>query len=277
MPVEQTDVSCVAAGAADASTALTDMQVTAHRIAEYLEFGGDPVRAGKDIQSFADQHGDAAVLALIDGLTDIDLSSVLRQYDLTATSPIQQVISPDRFAALVEMEYKYASSDYAELRGMLSGVLFVESNAGADDRAIECLEALVWQPHALELLAGMLLKHAETEILNFWLYGSFLVAAPDPDRDVWLIDCLNGHAPLDIDVVRSLAASSTGDCPEAEPDDMPYDWARGEADTRFGMADGDLQQICWMLREYHDDFFMDMMLQILRTLITRNRDQKGRT
>lgn len=259
-----------------AATPLTVAAMTARRLAEYLEFGGDPVRAGKDIQSFADQHGDAAVPALIEGLSDIDLSSVLRQYDLTATSPIQQAISPDRFAALVEMEYKYASSDYAELRGMLSGVLFAESHVGADDRTIECLEAVVWQPHALELLAGMLLRHAETEVLNFWLYGSFRVSATDPEHDIWLTDCLNGHAPLDIDVVRSRAASSTGDYPDAEPDDVPYDWERGEADTRFGMADGDLQQLCWLLREYHEDFFMDMMLQILHMLIQRNRVPKDR-
>lgn len=248
--------------------------VTGQRLAEYLEFGGDPARAGKDIQEFADQFGDAAVPALIDGLNDIDLSSVLRQYDLTSTSPIQHAISPDRFAALVEMEYKYASSDYAELRGMLSGVLFADSDEPSDDRAVECLEAIVWQPHALELLAGMLLKHAETEILNFWLYGSFRVDATDPDNDYWLNDCLSGHVLLDIDLVRSRAAPSTEEFPDGESDGQPLSRAASEADTGSGMADGDLQQLCWMLREYHEEFFMDIVLQILRSLIARPAARK---
>lgn len=248
--------------------------VTGQQLAEYLEFGGDPARAGKDIQSLADQHGDAAVPALIDGLSDIDLSSILRQYDLTSTSPIQHAISPDRFAALVEMEYRYASGDYAELRGMLSGVLFADSDEPSDDRAVECLEAIVWQPHALELLAGMLLKHAETEILNFWLYGSFRVDATDPDNDHWLYDCLSGHVPLDIDAVRSRATQSTDEFPDAESDGLLLNHATGEADTRSGMADGDLQQLCWLLREYHEEFFMDMMLQILRNLIAQTAARK---
>jgi hypothetical protein len=261
--------------ALDQPSFLAATTAIARRLAECLEFGGDPVRAGKDIQSFADQHGDAAVSALIDELTNIDLSSVLRHYDLTSTSPIQMVISPERFAVLVEMEHKYASADYAELRGMLSGVLFAESREPSDERTIECLEAIVWQPHALELLAGMLMKHAETEIINFWLYGSFRVTATDPDNDTWLEDCLNGHVPLDIDAVRSRAAQSTGDFSDIDLDESPLNTAADEVDTRSGMADGDLQQLCWLLREYHEEFFMDMILQILRSLMAQVHARNG--
>ena len=239
----------------------------ARQLAEYLEFGGDPVRAGSNIQAFADQHGDASVPALIDGLSDFDLSNILRQYDLTFTSPIQQAVSPERFAALVEMEHKYAAGDYAELRGMLTGVLFAESGEPSDDRAVECLDAVVGQPHAVELLAGMLLKHAEHGILNFWLYGSFLVAGTNPDNDLWLNDCLNGYAPPDIDAVRNRSARSMNGYSHS-------DFASEDADTRSGMADGDLQQLCWYLREYHEDFFLDVVLHILRDM-ARHHVQSG--
>lgn len=265
MTIDHTD----ATGAADTSTAITDVRVTAHRIAEYLEFGGDPARAGKDIQSFADQHGDAAVLAIIDKLSDMDLSSILRQYDLACTSPIQQAISPDRFAALVELEHKYAPGDYAQLRGMLSGVLFAESDDADDSRTTDCLEAMVWQPHAMDLLAGMLVMHAEVGVLNFWLHGDFAGTSTDTDNDIWLMDCLNGHVPLDIDVVRSRSARFSGDYPEVDDDGVPHDSESDESATRFWMADGDLQQICWLLREHHEEFFMDMMLQVLRILQSR--------
>ncbi|MHB8252029.1 hypothetical protein [Acidithiobacillus sp.] len=275
MHTDAQDTPAVANIALDTPSSLAVTTAVARQLAEYLEFGGEPVRAGKDIQSFADQHGDAAVSALIDELTNIDLSNVLRHYDLTSTSPIQMVISPERFAALVEMEHKYASGDYAELRGMLSGVLFAESSEPSDERAIECLEAIVWQPHALELLAGMLMKHAETEIINFWLYGSFRVTATDPDNDTWLEDCLNGHVPLDIGTVRSRAAQSTGDFSDIDLDDPPLNTAADEVDTRSGMADGDLQQLCWLLREYHEEFFMDMILQILRSLMAQVHARNG--
>uniref|UniRef100_E6QLZ9 Uncharacterized protein n=1 Tax=mine drainage metagenome TaxID=410659 RepID=E6QLZ9_9ZZZZ len=272
MPIDQAD----ATGAADTSTAMADVQVTAHRIAEYLEFGGDPARAGKDIQSFADQQGDAAVLAIIDKLSDMDLSGILRQYDLTHTSPIQQVISPDRFAALVELEHKYAPGDYAELRGMLTGVLFAESDDTDDKHTTDCLEAMIWQPHAMELLAGMFVRHAEDGILNFWLYGSFLVTVTDADNDLWLRDCLNGHITLDLNVVRSRAAHSFGDYPDLDEEGLPHGSEFVESDTRFGMTDGDLQQLCWLLREHQEDFFMDMMLQVLRMLKSRGRAAQGR-
>ncbi len=276
MPIDQADASDVATGAADTSTAMTDARVTARRIAEYLEFGGDPAQAGQDIQSLADRHGDAAVTAIIDQLSNMDLSSILRQYDLTNTSPIQRAISPDRFATLVELEHKYAPGDYAELRGMLSGVLFAESDDTDDHHTTDCLEAMVWQPHAMELLAGMLVRHAEVEILNFWLYGSFRVTATDADNDIWLQDCSNGHVPLDVDAVRSRAAHAFGDYPEVDEDGVPHAPESGESYTRFGMADGDLQQICWLLREHHEEFFMDMMLQVLRMLKSRGGAAQGR-
>ncbi len=244
------------------STALT--KAFARQLAEYLEFGGDPVRVGNDIQKFADQHGDDAVSAVVDELSDIDLSNVLRQFDLTFTSPIQQAVTPERFAVLVEMEHKYAAGDYAELRGMLSGVLFAESDESPDDHVIECLNAIALRPHAVDLISGMLAKHAERGVLQFWFSGDFhgdTESGYDQWLNQWLDDCQKGAAePMNVDDLRSLAAPCTRSI---------------DAGAGSDMADGDLQQLCWVLREYHEELFLDVVLQILRDMARRHIENGG--
>ncbi|CDQ10498.1 conserved protein of unknown function [Acidithiobacillus ferrivorans] len=249
------------------TTDLTLVEDFAKSIRESLDFGGDPQKVGQDIQAFADQHGDDLAYAMAARLSDVDLSSIIRNHDLAYTSPLFDALSPERFAAMVEMERLYVRHDqsdsYAALHGLLTGVLLSRER---EDDWPEYVREMIQQPHAIELLAGMVRASGLQAFLDLFLF------TPDTDgddeEDTWnyesdlrhdsqdakqqiLAGCLDGEVPLNIDQVRNFAE-------ELNEHDL----------LALG---GDIGQLLFLLRQEHETFYFDLVLTVLSGLREEDR------
>jgi len=98
---------------------------------------GDIVGAESALVELADTEGDNALMVVLEQLPPKDILAVIREYDQSRESIINQLVTPEMFARAVVIEKQYKDLTHTHLRGMMNSVIFRE-----DGDPVEFLTAI---------------------------------------------------------------------------------------------------------------------------------------
>jgi hypothetical protein len=205
-----------------------------------LILAGDIAGAENALVAIADQHGDHALVSILDEMKPNDLLAVMREFDSSKESVVNMLVTPEQFARSIVLEKKYGERTSERLRAMMNAVMHRDM-----DTVHEYLEALADIEGGSETLADYFADHFD-EILSFASSGSF-VPQLDPDSDAkthntWLMEKIE-------EIDHGLA------CGNAIENSRPFL-------TRSEVADGDWMETAWVLRYELPDGFEDMMITL---------------
>ena len=205
-----------------------------------LILAGDIVGAENALVAIADQHGDHALVSILDELQPKDLLAIMREFDSSKESVVNMLVTPEQFARSIVLEKKYGERTSERLRAMMNAVMHRDG-----DTVYEYLEAIGNIEGGSETLADYFADHYD-EVFSFSSTGSF---APqiDPESDAkthntWLMEKIE-----EIDHGLAFGNSIENSRPLL---------------TRSEVADGDWMETAWILRYELPDAFGDMMITL---------------
>ncbi len=205
-----------------------------------LILAGDIVGAENALVAIADQHGDQALVSILDELQPKDLLAIMREYDSSKESVVNMLVTPEQFARSIVLEKKYGERTSERLRAMMNAVMHRDG-----DTVYEYLEAIGNIEGGSETLADYFADHYD-EVFSFSSTGSF-VPQIDPESDAkthntWLMEKIE-----EIDHGLAFGNSIENSRPLL---------------TRSEVADGDWMETAWILRYELPDAFGDMMITL---------------
>ncbi|NDP47275.1 MAG: hypothetical protein GZ085_02585 [Sulfuriferula multivorans] len=205
-----------------------------------LILAGDIVGAENALVAIADQHGDHALVSILDELQPKDLLAIMREYDSSKESVVNMLVTPEQFARSIVLEKKYGERTNERLRAMMNAVMHRDG-----DTVYEYLEAIGNIEGGSETLADYFADHYD-EVFSFSSTGSF-VPQIDPESDAkthntWLMEKIE-------EIDHGLAFGNSIE--NARP-----------LLTRSEVADGDWMETAWILRYELPDAFGDMMITL---------------
>ena len=211
-----------------------------------LILAGDIAGAENALATIADEHGDHALVEILDELQPKDLLAVMREFDSSRESVVNMLVTPEQFARSIVLEKKYGDRTGERLRAMMNAVIHREA-----DTVHEYLEAMLDIEEGSNTLADYFADHHD-EIFSFSSSGSFLPQL-DPDSDAkthntWLMEKIE-------EIDHGLAFGNFIE------DTRPVL-------SRSEIADGDWMETAWVLRYEVPDAFEEVMI------ILRDRVQK---
>lgn len=202
-----------------------------------LILAGDIAAAEKMLEEVADEHGDLALVELLDQVAPKDLLAVLREFDSSRESVVNLLVTPEQFASAIVLERQYGERTAERLRAMVNNVIHRD-----EDTVGEYLEALIAHDGGLVTLADYFEDRYE-EMLAFATGGRFI---PEYDHEAgatvhraWLVEKLE-----ELDETLGFG--------NAIEDNRPL-LARAEC------ADGDWMETAWVLRDEQPDVFEELM------------------
>lgn len=211
-----------------------------------LILAGDIAGAENALATIADEHGDHALVEILDELQPKDLLAVMREFDSSKESVVNMLVTPEQFARSIILEKKYGDRTSERLRAMINAVIHREESS-----VHEYLEAMADIEGGSDTLADYFADHYD-EVFCFATSGSF---APqlEPDSDpkthnTWLMEKIE-------EIDHGLAFGNFIE------DTRPLL-------SRSEVADGDWMETAWVLRHEVPDAFEEMMI------ILRDRAQK---
>ncbi|MHB1053435.1 MAG: hypothetical protein ACYCZT_10260 [Thiobacillus sp.] len=212
-----------------------------------LILAGDIVGAENALATIADEHGDHALVSILDELQPKDLLAVMREFDSSKESVVNMLVTPEQFARSIVLEKKYGDRTSERLRAMMNAVIHRDYHS-----AHEYLEAIADIEGGSETLADYFADHYD-EVFCFATSGSFLPQI-DPDSDVkthttWLMEKIE-------EIDHGLAFGNFIE------DSRPLL-------SRSEIADGDWMETAWILRYELTDGFEEVMITL------RDRAQKN--
>lgn len=205
-----------------------------------LILAGDIVGAENALVAIADQHGDHALVSILDELQPKDLLAIMREFDSSKESVVNMLVTPEQFARSIVLEKKYGERTSERLRAMMNAVMHRDG-----DTVYEYLEAIGNIEGGSETLADYFADHYD-EVFSFSSSGSF-VPQLDPESDAkthntWLMEKIE-----EIDHGLAFGNSIENSRPLL---------------TRSEVADGDWMETAWILRYELPDAFGDMMITL---------------
>ncbi|OZA27724.1 MAG: hypothetical protein B7X93_08640 [Hydrogenophilales bacterium 17-61-9] len=205
-----------------------------------LILAGDIVGAENALVAIADQHGDHALVSILDELQPKDLLAIMREFDSSRESVVNMLVTPEQFARSIVLEKKYGERTSERLRAMMNAVMHRDG-----DTVYEYLEAIGNIEGGSETLADYFADHYD-EVFSFSSSGSF-VPQLDPESDAkthntWLMEKIE-----EIDHGLAFGNSIENSRPLL---------------TRSEVADGDWMETAWILRYELPDAFGDMMITL---------------
>jgi len=211
-----------------------------------LILAGDIAGAENALATIADEHGDHALVEILDELQPKDLLAVMREFDSSKESVVNMLVTPEQFARSIVLEKKYGDRTSERLRAMMNAVIHRDHNA-----VHEYLEAMADIEGGSETLADYFADHYD-EVFCFATSGSFTPQI-DPDSDVkthntWLMEKIE-------EIDHGLAFGNFIE------DSRPLL-------SRSEIADGDWMETAWVLRYELTDAFEEVMITL------RDRAQK---
>ena len=211
-----------------------------------LILAGDIAGAEHALVAIADQHGDHALVEILDDLQPKDLLAVMREFDSSRESVVNMLVTPEQFARSIVLEKKYGDRTSERLRAMMNAVIHRDHNA-----VNEYLEAIAEIEGGSETLADYF-EDRYDEMFSFATSGSFTPQL-DPDSDAkthntWLMEKIE-----EIDHGLGFGNSIENSRPLL---------------SRSEIADGDWMETAWMLRYELPDAFEEVMITL------RDRAQK---
>ncbi len=211
-----------------------------------LILAGDIVAAEKALVAIADEHGDDALVSILDDLPAKDLIAVMREFDSSRESVVNMVVTPEQFARAIVLERKYGERTSERLRAMMNAVIHRDLTS-----AVEYLEAIADLEGGSQTLADYF-EDRYDEIFSFATTGNFLPQF-DPDsgaktHNTWLMEKIE-----EIDHGLGFGNSIENSRPLL---------------SRSEIADGDWMETAWILRYELPDAFEEVMIML------RDRAQK---
>lgn len=205
-----------------------------------LILAGDIAGAEHALVAIADQHGDLALVAILDELPPNDLLAIMREFDSSKESVVNMLVTPEQFARSIVLEKKYGERTSERLRAMLNAVIYRDA-----DTVHEYLDAIANIVDGSDTLADYFADHYD-EVFSFSSSGSF-VPQLDPESDAkthntWLMEKIE-----EIDHGLAFGNSIENSRPLL---------------TRAEIADGDWMETAWILRYELPDAFGDMMITL---------------
>jgi len=202
-----------------------------------LILAGDIAGAERALVAVADQHGDHALVSLLDDMQPKDLLAVMREFDSSRESVVNMLVTPEQFARSIILERKYGERTSERLRAMMNAVIYRDSNAVS-----EYLEAIANIEGGSATLADYF-EDRYDEVFSFATSGSFSPQF-DPDsgaktHNTWLMEKIE-----EIDHGLGLGNAIENARPLL---------------SRSEIADGDWMETAWVLRYELTDAFEEMM------------------
>lgn len=211
-----------------------------------LILAGDIAGAEQALVAIADEHGDHALVSILDDMEPKDLLAVMREYDSSRESVVNMVVTPEQFARSIVLERKYGERTSERLRAMMNAVIHRDLTTVA-----EYLEAIADIEGGSQTLADYF-EDRYDEIFSFATTGSFSPQF-DPDsgaktHNTWLMEKIE-----EIDHGLGFGNSIENSRPLL---------------SRSEIADGDWMETAWVLRYELSDAFEEVMIML------RDRVQK---
>lgn len=211
-----------------------------------LILAGDIAGAENALTTIADEHGDHALVDILDELQPKDLLAVMREFDSSKESVVNMLVTPEQFARSIVLEKKYGDRTSERLRAMMNAVIHRDA-----DTVQEYLAAMADIEEGSNTLADYFADHYD-EVFSFASSGSFVPQlAPDSDaktHNTWLMEKIE-------EIDHGLAFGNFIE------DTRPVL-------SRSEVADGDWMETAWVLRYDVPDAFEEVMI------ILRDRAQK---
>jgi hypothetical protein len=212
-----------------------------------LILSGDIEGAERTLVALADQHGDHALVSLLDELPPKDLLAIMREFDSSKESIVNMLVTPEQFAHSIVLERQYGERTSERLRAMVNAVIYRDENTVG-----EYLDTLVNTEGGINTLADYF-EDRYDELLSFATGGRF---APEYEQDggvqvhtTWLMEKLE-------ELDESLGFGNAIE--ESRP-----------LLQRTEVADGDWMETAWILRYELPDAFEELM-GVLRTRVAKH-------
>jgi len=202
-----------------------------------LILAGDVTAAEKMLEEVADEHGDLALVELLDQVAPKDLLAVIREFDSSRESVVNLLVTPEQFAHAIVLERQYGERTAERLRAMVNNVIHRD-----EDTVGEYIEALVEHEQGLITLADYFEDRYE-EMLSFATSGRF-VAEYDHEAGAnvhraWLVEKLE-------ELDETLGFGN-------------YIEENKPAMVRAECSDGDWMETAWVMRDEQPDAFEELM------------------
>jgi hypothetical protein len=211
-----------------------------------LILSGDIAGAERTLVALADQHGDHALVSILDDLPPKDLLAIMREFDSSKESIVNMLVTPEQFAHSIVLEKQYGDRTSERLRAMVNAVIHRDENT-----VVEYLEAIADLDGGITTLADYFEDRYE-ELLSFATSGGF---TPQYEHDAG------------IQVHTTWLMEKLEELDESLGFDNAIESARPLL-SRTEVADGDWMETAWILRDALPDTFEELML------ILRDRVQK---
>lgn len=211
-----------------------------------LILSGDIAGAESALVAIADEHGDHALVSILDDMPPKDLLAVMREFDSSKESVVNMVVTPEQFARSIVLEKMYGDRTGERLRAMMNAIIHREYNAVS-----EYLEAIAEIEGGGETLTDYFFDRLD-EMFSFASTGSFTPQL-DPDsgaktHNTWLMERIE-----ELDHGQGFGNFIEDTRPLL---------------SRSEIADGDWMETAWILRYELPDAFEEVMI------ILRDRAQK---
>jgi len=211
-----------------------------------LILAGDIVGAERTLVAVADQHGDHALVSLLDDLPPKDLLAIMREFDSSKETIVNMLVTPEQFAHSIVLEKQYGDRTSERLRAMVNAVIHRDENAVG-----EYLEAIAGIDGGIATLADYF-EDRYDELLSFATSGGF---APQYEHE----SGIQIHATWLMEKLEELDESlGFGNFIENSRPLL----------SRSEVADGDWMETAWILRDALPDTFEELMI------VLRDRVQK---
>jgi len=202
-----------------------------------LILSGDIVGAERTLVAVADQHGDHALVSLLDDLPPKDLLAIMREFDSSKESIVNMLVTPEQFAHSIVLERQYGERTSERLRAMVNAVIHRDESTVS-----EYLDAIVNLEGGIETLADYF-EDRYDEMLSFATSGRF---APEYEQDAGI----QVHTTWLMEKLEELDESlGFGNFIENSRPVL----------SRSEVADGDWMETAWILRYEFPDAFEELM------------------
>ena len=202
-----------------------------------LILSGDIVGAERTLVAVADEHGDHALVSLLDDLPPKDLLAIMREFDSSKESIVNMLVTPEQFAHSIVLERQYGERTSERLRAMVNAVIHRDENTVS-----EYLDAIVNLEGGIETLADYF-EDRYDEVLSFATSGRF---APEYEQDAGI----QVHTTWLMEKLEELDESlGFGNFIENSRPLL----------SRSEVADGDWMETAWLLRYEFPDAFEELM------------------
>lgn len=212
-----------------------------------LILSGDIVGAERTLVAVADQHGDHALVSLLDDLPPKDLLAIMREFDSSKESIVNMLVTPEQFAHSIILEKQYGERTSERLRAMVNAVIYRDDNAVSD-----YLDALANIEGGIETLADYF-EDRYDEMLSFATSGRFV---PEYDQEAGI----QVHTTWLMEKLEELDESLGFD---------NFIESSRPLLSRSEVADGDWMEAAWILRYEFPDAFEELMIA-LRARVQKN-------